>query len=232
MINAVLTIDDVASKNTPAIVDYLANRGIQAILFAYGRNLARYPDYGVYALSRGMILGNHSYHHPHFSEISMEEGIREITECEKLLDQVYGTAGVKREFRPFRFPYGDQGGEKKTTLQNYLKENGFSKVDDTRIRYPWWKELGRDRDIDTFWTFDFMEYRIRPGSGFTMEDVWKRIHDPKPEYGAPLLAENGQHILLLHAHDDTEELVPEYYKKLIDHLLEEGVCFQNPQFIA
>ena len=31
--------------------------------------------------------------------------------------------------------------------------------------------MGLDKDIDTFWTFDFGEYNIRKGSGFTEEDV-------------------------------------------------------------
>ena len=33
-------------------------------------------------------------------------------------------------------------------------EKGFDKLDDRAISYPWWKEEGLDRDIDTFWTFD------------------------------------------------------------------------------
>ena len=231
MIKAILTIDDVASKNTPAIVDYLTEKKIPAILFAYGRNLARYPEYGVYALSHGLILGNHSYTHPHFSEISLEEGIQEIERCENLLNDVYRQAGIRRRHRPFRFPYGDKGGANQAALQQYLREQGFSKVRDTQISYPWWKEQGLDRDIDTLWTFDFAEYQIRPNSGFTMDDVMKRICDPAPKNGAPLLAENSRHILLLHAHDETEELVPEYYRKLIGYLLDHGVEFEKPEFM-
>ena len=34
MNSGVLTIDDISSKNTPAIVDYLNEKGISAILFA------------------------------------------------------------------------------------------------------------------------------------------------------------------------------------------------------
>ena len=60
MISAVLTIDDVASNNTPAIADYLESRGIQAIMFACGKKLEQLQENGVYALKHGMILGNHS----------------------------------------------------------------------------------------------------------------------------------------------------------------------------
>ena len=208
MISAVLTIDDVPSKNTRPIVDYLESRGIKAILFAYGKRLERLPENGVYALQHGMILGNHSYAHPGFSKISFEEGRREIEKCEELLDRVYREAGVERCFRPFRFPYGDKGGENKVALQKYLRENQFNKVEDTQIAFPWWKEQGMDRDIDTLWTFDFAEYRIRPDSGFTMEDVWKRVYDPAPQSGGPILKDGSNHIILMHAHDETEEMIP------------------------
>ena len=65
-----------------------------------------------------------------------------------------------------------------------------------------------------------------------MDDVWKRIHDGNPASGGVLLAENSNHILLLHAHDETEEMVPGYYRLLIDHLQEYGVEFVNPEFMA
>ena len=35
----------------------------------------------------------------------------------------------------------------------------------------------------------------------------------------------------LFAHDETENLVPEYYKAFINHLLENGITFDEPEFI-
>lgn len=230
MNTALLTIDDFASKNTPAIVDYLKERGIKPIFFAIGQNVERYYEEARYALKNGMIVGNHSYSHPAFSELSMEECVREIEKCERTLDQLYQDAGVERTVRPFRFPYGDKGGDHKGTLQKYLRENGFHKVDDTKITYPWWKENGLDQDIDTFWTFDFAEYNLHLNPDFTKESVWERMHDTKPETGAVLFGQNNRHILLLHSHDETEEILPEYYKLFIEHLLENGVTFDEPGF--
>ena len=232
MIRALLTIDDIPSENTPAIVDYLNAKGIQALMFAEGRKQEARPDQALYALRHGMIVGNHSYSHPAFSKLSIEQCIGEIETCEALLDRLYQSAGTERKYRPFRFPFGDKGEINKSGLQRYLAGNGFHKVKDTQIAFPWWKENGLNRDIDTFWTFDFMEYRIRPDSGFTVDDVWKRIHDSHPASGGALLAENSSHILLLHAHDETEEMVPGYYRLLIDHLLECGAEFTNPEFMA
>ena len=231
MIRALLTIDDVSSENTPAIVDYLCGKNIPVIMFMVGEWAQKHPDELIYALKHGIVVGNHSYSHPHFSELNFDECVKEIDKNEEVLDRFYEKAGVERKFRPFRFPYGDKGGSNKDLIQNYLSENGFDKVNDTRIRYPFWKEQGLDKDIDTLWTFDFAEYNIRPGSGFTADDVIKRIHDPAPAQGAPLLEDGCEHILLLHAHDETEDLVPGYYRIFIEEALKNGVEFTGPEFI-
>ena len=231
MVKALLTIDDIASKNTVAIVDYLNKNKIPAIMFAWGENIEKHYENAIYALKNGMIVGNHSYSHPAFSKLSFEQAVEEIEKNELVLDKLYKDAGVERRFRPFRFPYGDKGGNNKNALQDYLLKNGFDKVCDTQLKYDWWKERGLDKDIDTLWTFDFAEYLIRKDSGFTKEDVFRRMEDPTPQYGAALLADGSSHILLLHAHDETEEIVPEYYKLFIERLLEKGVVFEKPEFV-
>jgi hypothetical protein len=156
--------------------------------------------------------------------------VADIEKNEEVLNKLYADAGVKRVARPFRFPYGDKGGEKKDALQAWLREKGFNKVKDDKIPYAWWKEQGLDRDIDTLWTFDFMEYMIRPDSEFTEKDVQARMHDKAPKEGAVLFEDGGRHILLIHAHDETEELVPGYYRLFLDELLEKGVVFDKPEF--
>lgn len=231
MIRALLTIDDVSSKNTPAIVDYLEEKNIPVLMFMVGQWAENYPDQLIYALKHGIIVGNHSYTHPAFSQISFDECKKEIDKNEEVLNSFYEKAGAERKFRPFRFPYGDKGGDNKDRIQEYLAEKGFDKVKDTQFKYPWWKEKGLDKDIDTFWTFDFAEYNIRPGSGFTLDDVMKRIHDTEPADGAALLKEDSNHLLLLHAHDETEELAPGYYKTFIEEVLKNGVNFVAPEFI-
>ena len=231
MIRALLTIDDIASENTPAIVDYLKKNNIPALMFAWGEHIEEHHDNAIYALKNGMIVGNHSYSHPAFSSLTFDQAVEEIERNDRLLDKLYKDAGVERIYRPFRFPYGDKGGKIKDALQDYLRKNGFDKVSDTKLTYGWWKEYGLDKDIDTLWTFDFAEYQIRKDSGFTKEDVFKKMEDPAPGNGAALFAEGSSHILLLHAHDETEEMVPEYYKLFLDRLIEKGVIFEKPDFI-
>jgi len=231
MNTALLTIDDFSSANTPAMVDYLVEKGIRPIFFATGRNVEQFYSEALYAMRKGMLVGNHSYTHPHFSDLTLEEAIHEIEQCEQVLDSLYRDAGVERLWRPFRFPFGDKGGENREGIQQYLKEKGFHKVKDTHLNYPWWKESGLDTAMDTLWTFDFQEYMLRPGSAFTKEDVWRKMHDPQPTSGAALFAPENRHILLLHAHDETDEMLPGYYKLFIDHLLENGVVFDTPEFL-
>lgn len=231
MKHAVLTIDDIASKNTRPFVDYLLKKKIPAIMFAWGQRVEENYENALYAVKNGIIVGNHSYSHPFFSKLTMEEAIFEIEKNEEILDKLYQDAGVQRTYRPFRFPYGDKGGENKDALQKYFREKGFHKVKDDQIPYAFWKKEGLDKDIDTFWTYDFGEYMIRPGSGVTMEDILNRTKQEDPDLGKSLLSdENGRHLLIIHAHDETEELVPEYYKTLIDLLLDHGFIFDKPEF--
>lgn len=231
MNTVLLTIDDIASRNTPAIVNDLCARGITAIMFATGMNVERFYDEAIYAVQKGMIVGNHSYSHPGFSSLTVEEAIADIEKCETVLDKLYQDAGVVRAFRPFRFPYGDKGGENKAALQNYLAEQHFDKVADQHISYAWWREHGLDNDIDTLWTFDFEEYRLQYDPTFNQESIWDKTRAVNPKSGAALFGENQRHILLMHSHDETEAIWPGYYHHLLDYLQENGVVFDKPAFI-
>ena len=231
MNTVLLTIDDVPSRNTPAIVDELCARNITAIMFAVGMNVERFYDEAVYAVRKGMIVGNHSYSHAAFSAITLEEGIGEIEKCEAILERVYQDAGVERKHRPFRFPYGDKGGANKAELQRYLAQNGFDKVDDRHLPYDWWRENCLDRDIDTLWTFDFEEYRTQNDETFSRDSVWEKMNDANPKLGAALLGENQRHIALMHAFDETEAVWPGYCRELLDELQRRGVTFDPPAFI-
>ena len=225
MNRAILTIDDFPSQNTPAIVDYLSEHGITALFFAVGQNVEQHCAEAQYAIEKGMLVGNHSYSHPAFSSLSLRECIEEIEKCEQILNELFARSGVPRRHKLFRFPYGDKGGTNKDALQYYLRNQGFSKLSDVQIPYPWWKEYHLDQDIDTFWTFDFEEYAL------SREDIWKKMHDPFPKTGAALFGEGNRHFLLMHAFDETEKKLPEYYRLLIDHLLENGCVFDTPKFI-
>ena len=59
-----------------------------------------------------------------------------------------------------------------------------------------------------------------------------RIHDADPKEGAALLKDGNNHILLIHAHDETEEMEPGYFMTFIDELIRNGVEFIEPEFFT
>lgn len=229
---AILTIDDIASGNTPAIVDYLNSKGITAVMFAVGVNVEKFYEEAIYVLRNGMIVGNHSYSHPAFSKLTFEEAVADIEKNEEVLNKLYKDAGVRRIYRPFRFPYGDKGGKIAQDLQKYLAEKGYNKLDDTKVPYEWWKKDGHDKSIDTFWTYDVEEYRLSLEPDFTVEDVWKKMKNPSPAHATALLGDDKHHIILLHAHDETEAIEPMYYKQFINYMLDNGITFDKPAFFT
>ena len=231
MNTALLTIDDFASRNTPALVDYLTEKGIRPILFGWGEMIEKHYDEALYAVKKGFIVGNHSYSHPHFSELTTQQAIEEVEKCEAVLNKLYCDAGVERTWRPFRFPYGDKGGNNKDALQQYFREHGFHKVDDRHIPYTWWKESACYKDIDTFWTFDFEEYRLTWNDGFTYASIQAKMQNPSPVQGAALYGENQRNILLLHDHAETDAVLPGYYRLFIEDMLKNGIVFDEPRFL-
>ncbi|MCR4839184.1 MAG: polysaccharide deacetylase family protein [Eubacterium sp.] len=230
MAKIILTIDDMPQENTPALVDWLSAMEIPAVFFAVGENLEKHPEIAIYALQKGFLIGNHSYSHPAFSAISLEEGIREITRTEVILDQIYREAGVKREHKIFRFPYIDKGGVFRGAYQDYLRKAGFSKLVDSGIEAPGYLSQGMHRDMDTACSFDCQEYNIPPGA-LTIQDVLRRIEEGDPGMGSSVTDESEQ-IVLLHSHDDTERCVPEYYRLILGKMLEFGAVFMRPMFIS
>lgn len=230
MSRAYLTIDDGPTKLTPAMIDYLNKKGITPIMFFLGNRFKENYEEAIYALQKGAIVGNHSFSHPSFSKISYDQGIHEIEQQEVLLEQLYQDAKVERQYKLFRFPYGDRGGANEMKFQNYLQSRAFNRVDDRKIEFDWYLHYGFSKNVDVFWTFDFCDYQLRNNSGFTMENIIAKIHNNKPETGAVLLEENSNHIVLMHDHEESMEVVNDYYKIILDYAIEKGVEFITPRF--
>lgn len=227
-----LTIDDGPTKNTKELIDFLNIKNITPIMFFWGERISEAREYGIYAIKNGAIIGNHSYTHPHFSELDLDESIFEIERQEEQIDLLYRDAGVPRKYKLFRFPYGDKGGKNKNDLQEYLKKNGFSRIDDTEIKCNSYIEAELNKDYDILWTFDCQEYRLQYDAEFTCDDIYNAIHDDNPKTGGSLLAPNLQNILLIHDHPQTNEIYSNYFYEIINHVMDNGVQFIEPKFIS
>lgn len=230
MTRAILTIDDGASPNTFRYMEYLSEKNIHPILFFWGKRLESAYEQGIKALQMGAVVGNHSFSHPHFSDLSYEQCLEEIQKQEELLSRLYRDTEVERTYKLFRFPYGDKGGQNAPKLQQYLKDQGFHRLKDDDITYPWYREKLLHRDIDVFWTFDLQEYRLSHEEGFTFQDVLRHMADPNPVLGGSLHDSGTLQIILIHDHPETEEKRPGYFPELIQRLIDMGVQFEIPEF--
>lgn len=96
-----LTFDDGPSFNSKKIVNLLDELNIKATFFVLGCNVEKYADELKYINDHGNEIGNHSYSHPDFRKLSLEQGLKEIEKTQAI---VFKTIG--RYLRLFRFPYG------------------------------------------------------------------------------------------------------------------------------
>jgi len=104
-----LTIDDSPGTQFTAKVDLLAKHEIPAVFFCIGQLIEKYPDAVIDSIHKGFIIANHSYTHPAFSKITIQQAEEEIHKTDEIIENIYQTAGVPRPAKWFRFPYGDKG---------------------------------------------------------------------------------------------------------------------------
>ena len=228
-----VTIDDGPSSNTIKLVSYLTSKKIPAIFYCCGKNIEKYKKSLILAIKEGIVIGNHSYSHPYFSEISPEEAYQEILLTEMLIDECYALAKKKRPAKIIRFPYGDRGAgnsgreirigkaactfpvskeqqEKINLLQAFLKKENF-------IR-PHFKSL-EDKEIDSMWslhTIDYFESCLDTEAASL--ELFKKTFYNSPEHT----------VLLLHDKSFNYELVIER----LDFLHKEKTTFLLPDFTA
>jgi len=118
-----LTIDDGPLGSMGAILDTLKKNDCHAVFYVVGELLENKDsrELAKRAVCEGHLLGNHSYSHPMFSQISLERAKAEIDKTDKLIESIYAEAGKDRPARLFRFPGGDYGGPRKKQLSDYLE---------------------------------------------------------------------------------------------------------------
>ncbi|WP_052808157.1 polysaccharide deacetylase family protein [Methyloterricola oryzae] len=96
-----LTFDDGPNPEfTPALLDVLARHGAKATFFVVGEQAQKHPDLIRRLSENGHAIGNHSWDHPSFPDLSSAERRRQIRACEKALGE--------HSSRLFRPPYGRQ----------------------------------------------------------------------------------------------------------------------------
>lgn len=234
---AYLTIDEFPSQDGKEKIDYLYSKNIPAILFSRGEFLEKRPKHALHAVKKGFVLGNHSYSHPNFREISLEEAYRQIKRTDDLIDTVYDRADIKRPGRVFRFPYLDRGDSKERVgeLQDYLRDLGYRKPGFEGINYHWYEEEGLNDYIDVDCTFDTMDYSVfeeEPLFGIdSLDKVLERMDEDVPEGRRGLNYPDSNEIIMIHDYPFTDrELANKIFFRAIAKLLAKGIRFELPVF--
>lgn len=249
---AYLTIDDAPSKDFRNKVDFLLENQIPALFFCNGEQMAKYENDLIYAIHHGYIIGNHSFTHPYFSDLTLEECRSEIRRTDDLVEQIYQKSGVERPGKFFRFPYFDPGGDasgaeyrkdcqdpprvraaflrndKRKAIQEFLRSLGYRQPRFQGINHHWFQKAGLLDSLDVFSTYDQKEYWLNkedaPGGLHQAEGILARIDKDNPQEGLTLTDPGTADIILIHDHGFSEPLNELFYR-IIKRYIEKGICF-------
>lgn len=159
-----LTIDDSPSVHMDKKVSFLKKHNIPAVFYARGEHIEKYPNQIINAIQHGFLIGNHSYTHPYFSQISLTQCLEEIMNTEKLINECYLSSGKERICKVIRLPFGDRGAGPKVKeaanepntvkvleLQSFLKSNNFKTLNFQPT----------NSYIDSHWDWDTEDYKSK-----------------------------------------------------------------------
>ncbi|WP_238012890.1 polysaccharide deacetylase family protein [Dactylosporangium sp. AC04546] len=115
-----LTFDDGPSaSNTQRLLTALRQNGLRATMFNQGQYAAANPSLVRAQVDAGMWVANHSYTHPHMTQLSQAQMDSEVSRTQQAI--AAGGGGTPKLFRP---PYG----ETNSTLQSVLSRYGLTQI--------------------------------------------------------------------------------------------------------
>ena len=229
-----LTIDDGPSKDMKKKADFLVSKGIPAVWNCRGDNLEKWPEHAIYLIKKGFIIGNHSYNHPYFSDLSLEQCFEEIQKTDRIIEKIYKRASIKRPVKFFRFPYGDKGGFnyleflkpykgegkiRKEKIQAFLRNLRYTQPKFENITYRYYRKAGLLEDVDWLCTYDIMEYALD-----SLTKIFERMDENVPEDGRGLNYPDSEEIIVTHDTPETTHI----FEPIIDRILTKGMIFKLP----
>lgn len=90
-IHVALTFDDGPNPElTPQLLEGLAERGVHATFFVVGKLVEENRELVKQMTEKGHQIGNHSYDHAQLDQLSGAEALRDIGQCDTLLQDILG----------------------------------------------------------------------------------------------------------------------------------------------
>jgi polysaccharide deacetylase family sporulation protein PdaB len=116
-----LTFDDGSDgEHIREILKTLEKYDVKATFFLTGSAAKVHPKLVMSILEHGNVIGNHSYSHPYFTDLSSKQMKNEISKTEKVIKKITGQT-TKPYFRP---PYGDYN----SSVLKAVGEAGYSRT--------------------------------------------------------------------------------------------------------
>jgi peptidoglycan/xylan/chitin deacetylase (PgdA/CDA1 family) len=91
---------------TPQLLDIFDEVSGHATFFMMGKQIELYPETALDVHVRKHEIGNHTYSHPHMTQISLDECERELLDTDAIITQVTGTKPVV--MRPPYLDYNEE----------------------------------------------------------------------------------------------------------------------------
>ena len=113
-----LTFDDGPSpQRTAFVLNVLKQKGVKATFFLEGSHAQQYPDLVRRIKAEGHVIGNHSWDHANFPEISQAAQKQQIDRTNGAIKAVTGEAT-----KLMRFPFGNST----SSPSSYIKNIGMT----------------------------------------------------------------------------------------------------------
>jgi peptidoglycan-N-acetylmuramic acid deacetylase len=144
---------------TAQIMDVLKEKKVPAAFFVTGHYLKDQPDLVKRMVEEGHIVGNHSWHHPDFTQVSDKRLSKELRQVEEEFERLTGVQGLKY-LRPPRGIFSER------TLALSQKE-GYMNVF-WSLAYVDWKI---DQQKGWTYAFDSITRQLHPGAVMLLHTV-------------------------------------------------------------
>lgn len=151
-----LTFDDGPKKISLNLLNILEQSQTKATFFWIGLEVKNNPNIAKLFVEHGHEIGNHTYHHPDLSKMTLSDVLNEIKMCDDIIESVVG-------FRPniMRPPYGLINHEDLNHFDHRVIRWNLDTVD--------WQNLGKDEVLTPL-------MNSKDGDIILMHDVFYNTH--------------------------------------------------------
>lgn len=153
------------NEQTERLLNILDEYNVKTTFFLVKQWVDKYPDSVRDIADHGHDIGNHSATHPHMAELSAEEQLTEITDCNKAVEKLTGHSPTL-----FRAPYGEYDNKLIRNLRSqdmYCVQWNIDSLD--------WKDPSADEIVSR------IDQKLCPGSIILLHNGAKNTPEALPK---------------------------------------------------